>query len=92
MSKKLSPGDPRNPPNYTKSIIYALKALQAGNANEEQQQRALAWVIKNAAGTYDSEYRETDRETAFAGGRRFVGLQIVKLLNLTGTAIDQIKD
>ncbi len=90
--KKLPAGDPRDPAKYTKSVIYALKALQAGNANDDQQQRALAWVIKEAAGTYDSEYRETDRETAFAGGRRFVGLQIVKLLNLTGTAIDQIKD
>lgn len=90
--KKLPPGDPRNPAKYSKAVIYALKALQAGNANEDQQIRALSWIIKEAAGTYDSEYRETDRETAFAGGRRFVGLQVVKLLNLTGTAIDQIKE
>jgi hypothetical protein len=62
--------------------FVALKALQAGTATPEQQQRALKWLIENACGTYDLSYRpESDRETAFAEGRRFVGLQIIKALN-----------
>jgi hypothetical protein len=89
---KLPIGDPRQPPKYNKNLIYALKALQTGTANEDQQQKALSWIIKEACETYDSEFRDTDRATAFAGGKRFVGLQIVKLLNMTGSAIETLKE
>lgn len=64
----------------------AFKALATGTANEGQQKTALDWLINIAAGTYELSYRsDTDggeRETAFAEGRRFVGLQAVKMINM----------
>lgn len=74
---------PWYPPAYELADVRALKNLSAGNASPEQQQRALKWLVENACGTYDLSYRPTsDRDTAFAEGRRFVGLQIVKMLHL----------
>ncbi|TXJ25387.1 MAG: hypothetical protein E6Q24_14745 [Chitinophagaceae bacterium] len=66
-----------------KADVAALKALEFGEASPEQQKRALAWIINNASATYEMSYRPTsDRDTSFAEGRRFVGLQIVKMLKL----------
>lgn len=62
--------------------VYALKALSAGVASESQQKTALDWIIKTAAMTYQPTFLETDRASAFAEGRRFVGLEIVALLHL----------
>lgn len=77
------PGEPWKPAPYGDADIAAFKALAAGVANEGQQQRALAWLIHQAARTYDLSYRpESDRDTAFAEGARWVGLQIVKLINM----------
>lgn len=70
------------PPPYEIADFSALKGLAAGTASPEQQQRALKWIIEAACGTYELSYRpESDRDTAFAEGRRFVGLQIVKALH-----------
>jgi hypothetical protein len=49
------------------------------------QQRALKFIIENLCGTYDLSYRpgpDGDRDTTLAEGKRFVGLQIVKLLKV----------
>ena len=62
----------------------ALRSLQAGNANSNQQQRALRVIVEKMSGAYDVSYRHGDsgdRDTAFAEGRRFVGLQIIRQLN-----------
>ena len=76
------------PPPYELTDIGAIKALSTGTANEGQQQRALRWIIEVVCGTYDLSYRPTsDRETVFAEGRRFVGLNIVKALNLDTTKL-----
>lgn len=60
----------------------AIQALTFGTASPDQQRRALEWIVNSACGTYDSEYRSNDREHAYASGRRFVGLQIVKMTKL----------
>jgi len=74
---------PWYPPQYELADISAIKGMAAGTATPEQQQRALKWIIENACGTYELSYRPTsDRDTSFAEGRRFVGLQIVKALHL----------
>lgn len=73
------------PPPYEPADASAIQALLIGEANKDQQQRALKWIIESAAGTYDLSYRpgsDGDRETAFAEGRRFVGLNVVKLTRL----------
>lgn len=85
--QKRAPGAPPSkayvPPEWEVADAGALQALVRGDASEHQQQRAIDYIIRKLAGTYDLSYRpDSDRDTAFAEGRRFVGLQIVKLLNL----------
>ncbi len=67
----------------TLAEAHALRHLQAGTADEHAQRRALAWIIEKAAGTYQPSYRPaSERDTCHAEGRRLVGLQIVKWLNM----------
>jgi hypothetical protein len=58
----------------------ALQAVSEGRATPEQQKRALDWIMYKAAGMDDLDYRTDPREHAFVSGRRFVGLQIRKML------------
>jgi len=75
---------PWQPAPYDENVTGAIKALQAGAANGGQQQRALKWIIEALCGTYDLSYRpQSERDTSFAEGKRFVGMQIVKQLKLT---------
>ena len=86
MSGKPKSSLPWQPVRYDETVTAAIRALNAGNANADQQQRALRWIIEVAAMTYDQPYRpggpEGDRDTAFACGRQFVGQQIVKQMKL----------
>lgn len=87
------------PPDWDPTDAGAIQALARGDATKEQQQRALNWIIYGAANTYDLEYRTDPRAHAFVSGRRFVGLQIVKLIKLKlgalgvnqGTGVDPFK-
>lgn len=71
------------PARYDKADLMAIRACIAGNANEGQQQRAMDWIITQAANLYDMSYRDDSeggaRAEAFHEGRRFVGSQIVKM-------------
>lgn len=93
MAKRPAPAHaPYLPVPYEDLDAYALRALAKGEANEWQQKRTLDWIIRQAADTYGLSYRpESDRDTAFAEGRRFVGLQIVKLLNLPASVLGKKK-
>lgn len=93
--KKKSPYAPQAkayvPAGYTKPDVYAIKALQNGIATPEQQKAALWWIINICADTYGMSFRpggpEGQRETDFAEGKRFVGNQIVKLVNYDVTLL-----
>lgn len=75
--------DPWMPPEYHLADVSALQALQRGEADPDQQKRALKYLIEAVCATYDLSYRPSStRDTDFAEGRRFVGLQIVKLLKI----------
>lgn len=66
----------------------AIKALEAGNANEGQQKLALNWVINVLCGTYDQSFHpDGDRATTFAEGKRWVGNQIVKEVKIPSTLL-----
>lgn len=59
----------------------ALKALSNGEAEPQQQQRALRWIVHNVCRLNRLSYQpDSDRATAFAEGRRFVGLQVMRLI------------
>ena len=73
------------PPVYDVADASALQALNRGDANSDQQKRALYWIMDNAAQIKLSSYRggvDGDRETAMLEGRKFVGLWIANLLTL----------
>lgn len=56
----------------------AIQALNRGDASPDQQKRALFWIINGASRTYETSYRaDSERNTCFAEGRRFVGNQVV---------------
>lgn len=81
------------PADWAPADAAAMQALALGKANEAQQQRALNWIIYGAADTYGLEYRTESRDHAFCSGRRFVGLQVVKMLKLNLTNITgKLKD
>jgi hypothetical protein len=89
---KLPHPDPVRPADWEPADAGALQALQRGDASPDQQQRALKYIVYNIAGTYDLSYRpNSERDSVFAEGKRYVGLQIVTLLNLNLAAIRQAK-
>lgn len=83
------------PTDYEAGDIYALQAVFKGEADASQQRRALEWIIHRAAETYDEPFRSNadggDRDTAFALGKRFVGSQIVKLINMPPKVAAQLR-
>lgn len=64
--------------------ITALHACWNGTADAQQQRRAL-FALHKIAGTGDMSYRPDDRggarDSAFAEGKRYVGLQMQKLID-----------
>jgi len=72
-------------------LVYALKALREGVATTDQQKLILDGLMGITA-YYDLSYRpNSERDTAFAEGKRFVGAQVVKMINLSGDVIEKSK-
>lgn len=92
MARK-KPGDPLIVA-FDKHDVYAVQALRDGKANEAQQKRVIDLIIRELAKTYDQSFRpgglEADRDTAFAEGRRFVGLKLVLMVNMTSAAAENL--
>ncbi len=60
----------------------AMKALARGDASADQQKRALDWIIRCAAMTYDESFVPGHPDVAaYRAGRISVGRQIVGLIN-----------
>lgn len=89
IRESLEEHGPWKPHPYELADASAVQALAVGQADAEQQRRALAWIVE-CSGTYDMSYRPGpggERDTAFAEGKRSVGLQIVKLSKLNVGAL-----
>jgi len=81
---------PYIPPKWETHEAVAIQALYEGRAEPEQQKQALDMLINKLCATYDLSFRpDSDRDTAFAEGRRFVGLELVKLLKINVAALRQ---
>lgn len=92
MAAVKRPPGPWLPAPYELADAGAIQALQRGDATPQQQQRALHYIIHSLCGTYDATYfpgADGERDTLFAEGKRWPGLQLVKLLNL---ALSRLKD
>ena len=60
-----------------------MKALAAGIPNDHQCRIFLKWLIEDVSGLYDLSYRpDSERDTAFAEGKRHVASQVVKLMKI----------
>lgn len=80
---KPPPKEPWHPIDLDKTDVLALRGLKAGTATPQQQQHAIQWLINVASRMDDLSFRpDSERATAFAEGKRFVGLQIWKALTL----------
>ena len=67
----------------------ALKALHEGTADADQQRRALQWIVHAAARINRTSFDpDSQRGTDFAEGRRFLGLQIMRLVT---TPVEDLK-
>lgn len=72
------------PGTLNKADIVALQALSRGEADPDQQRRALAAIVVRIAKANDLSFLPDshggERDTAFAEGKRFVGLQVRKFV------------
>ena len=77
---------PWMPIKYVKADVAALQAMRRGEANADQQKRAMEFILETICDRHGMSFRpggpEGARDTDFAEGRRFVGNQIVKLTKL----------
>jgi len=78
LFRKIEPAD-----------IRAIQDLEQGKADESQQIRALKFIIEVLCGTYMPTYGETDRDSNYLDGRRFVGLELVNCLKLNAKALSE---
>ena len=93
---KLAPWRPWKPVEVNESPVVgpgflnkadaiAIKAMAEGEATADQQKRALEAIIYRIACCDDLSYRADDhggeRDGAFAEGKRYVGLQMKKLIH-----------
>jgi hypothetical protein len=89
---KLPAVEPWKPTEWEPADVAAIQALVRGDASPEQQRRAVDYIINDIAGTYDMSYRpDSERDSVFAEGKRYVGLQLVKAVNLNLARIRQAK-
>ena len=91
---KLPLPEPHFPAQWDPEDAHAIQAVMYGRASEDQQRRAMTFIVNNICGTYDLSYRPPaldpdGRATAFAEGKRFVGSQLVKFAKLN---IAQLRD
>jgi hypothetical protein len=75
--------DPWHPPDYDPAVIWAWRAFCQGKATESQQQTLFSYIMYVTAASEeyaDLSFRPGDQwATAFAEGKRAVGLSLRKL-------------
>ena len=79
----MKPYDPASL-GLVKAHVHAIKALGRGVADPDQQIIAVSAIVDLLAGTYDLSYRPDgqggERDTAFAEGKRWVGLMLRRII------------
>ena len=89
----MSRQPPWQDPRIERYDVMAMKAVATGTANEGQQKHVLRFIIEVIAGTYGETYwPDSERHSTFAQGRRYCGLQIVNMCNLTATDLDRLDE
>lgn len=80
------------PAKLERGDVMAIKALAAGNANEGQQKRAIECILIDMCGIRDETFNpgltrdgrkvDGERVSTFLQGRRSVGLQIARCIQM----------
>lgn len=64
--------------------IAAVKAINRGDADPDQQKRAFDWIIKQLCAVQATTFQpDNPHATAFAEGRRYVGLKLALAVQLS---------
>ncbi len=82
--------EPWHPAEWDEFDASAIQALARGDANDQQQRRALQWIVEKASMVGDQSFVPGQADVvAFIEGRRSVGNQIRKLVNINLVAMRQ---
>ena len=71
------------PPPTDKKVIAQVKAF-AGT-------EAMSWILHELCRATDNPYYPSDRDTAFACGKAFVGQALLGLINVSNDALKDLK-
>jgi len=75
-------------PDHDYADIIALKAVAAGTANAEQQQRFFGWLVKKACTIGGISFTPDKPDVGdFKEGRRFIGAWLVYFLEESGDSL-----
>jgi len=85
--KKLPDSCAYKPVDVEITMAATCQALMRGDATPDQQRKVLPWIVDQVCRAHDLEWRPDERECSFAGGRRFVGLQLMKFIKVSLTAL-----
>jgi hypothetical protein len=79
--KAIKPHDPWASTPFDLADAMSLKALAQGTANEDQQKRALSWVVNKLCRINRvAADPQSERATYFTEGKRYVGLHIARIV------------
>lgn len=77
----------------TKQELYAVQALEKGEATPFHQRLALQFILTKLCRVYDVHFVPGEPDVSnFLEGRGFVGQEIFKILNINPSAIREMKD
>jgi len=77
----IVPHDPWGPTAFTLAEAMAVKALAAGTADEDQQKRALGFIVQKLCRINRiSADPQNEKATYFTEGKRFVGLALARIV------------
>lgn len=83
LSDALAEHAPWMPVKWEPEDAGALQALSRGDAAPHQQTRALKFIIEKVSDAYGMGWYPTGpHEASYAAGRRYTGIEIVKLLKI----------
>lgn len=87
QARTIKPGE------ISKDRARAVIAVSQGVANEEQQKTAIEAILVDICGYHDLSYRPDElggeRDTSFALGKRFVAIEILRLIQKQGTLLKE---
>lgn len=90
---KKEPGRPWHPAPYDEFVAASVRSLFEGKASEGQQKRFVDWLLFEVCGVRDLSFRpDSERDTSFAEGKRFVGLQVVKVSKIVPESLKPKRD